>query len=49
MAEAVNNEKKEDKGMNKSAKIGVGAAIAVIAAGITWGISKIFKNIKEKK
>lgn len=52
MDKILSENNKEDKGtaksMDKGAKIGIGAAIAVIVAGIGWGISKILKNIKGK-
>jgi len=46
-----NNKKDDDteKSMAKGAKIGIGIAIAVIVAGVGWGISKILKNIKDMK
>ena len=43
------NKEDKSKNMDKGAKTGVAATIALIAAGIGWGLSKIFRNIKEKK
>jgi hypothetical protein len=51
MAKTADEKNKDDQGRNtdKGAKIGVAAAFALIVAGIGWGLSKIFRNIKEKK
>jgi hypothetical protein len=44
VSENNNEDKDTDKSIDKSAKIEMGAAIAVIGTEIGWSISKIFKK-----